>query len=119
MSDGGREERSYIALVTEVSMDDIPRQAIENAVRSKLGPYGLDRVETKAGFDHDGDPALFIYAVLVPNSDVVPGEVSAAANVALNEALGSDDRRFAYLYIQHPDDERPEDAPRSPESVSP
>jgi hypothetical protein len=100
-------------------MTDIPREAIEKAVKSKLASHGLDRIETKAGFDHDGDPALFVYAVLAPNSPLVPGEVSAAANVALNDALGRiGDQPFAYLYIQHPDDERPEDAPYAPEFVS-
>lgn len=100
-------------------MGNIPSEVIEGAVRSKLEPHGLERVVSRAGFDHDGDPALFVYAILAPNSPLVPGEVSAAANVALNDALsGIGDQPFAYLYIRRPDDERPEDAPYSPEFVS-
>lgn len=99
-------------------MSDIPHEAIERALRTTLGPHGLDHVESKVGFDHDGDPALFVHAILAPNSPLVPGEVYAAANVALNETLNQrGDREFVYLQIQHPDDERPEDATPTGEPV--
>lgn len=93
---------------------------IDRVVRRSLESHGLDRVEAKLGFDHDGDAALFVYAILAPNTPLIPGDVSAQANVALHSALKETEAPpLVYLYIQHPDDERPEAASGPVESVSP
>jgi len=34
----------------------------ESILRPRLGLMGLDHVEVTAGYDHDGDPALFVTA---------------------------------------------------------
>lgn len=85
---------------------------IEDALRKALGSYGLDHVELEAGFDNDGEPALFVTAVLPRAAGPVPmpGEISGSANVAVAAVLDrAGDERLSYLYIQRPDDERPEE----------
>lgn len=85
---------------------------IEGALRKALGAYGLDHVELEAGLDHDGEPALFVTAVLLEHAGPVPmpGDISASANLAVAEVLEKAcDERLSYLYIQRPDDERPEE----------
>lgn len=96
----------------------VPYETINRVVRSSLGAHGLDRVEAKLGFDHDGDAALFVYAILAPKTPLISGEVSAQANVALHSALKETEAPpLVYLYIQHPDDERPEAASGTAEPV--
>jgi hypothetical protein len=101
-------------------MADTVTNIIDTVLREKLGAYGLDHVEVNVGEDHTGDPALFVLAVLAPNSPLIPGEVSVAANVAVHDAvLKHGEQRFPYLFIRHPDDERPELASGPTESVIP
>jgi len=90
-------------------MSEIPSDVIDYVLRDKLGPYGLDHVEAKAGIDHDGEPALFIDAILKPNSQLVAGKIYAEVLGALSDALlKRGERRFPYLSLRHPDEERAE-----------
>ncbi len=85
---------------------------IEEALRKVLGSYGLDHVELEEGFDHDGEPALFVTAVLPEHAGPVPmpGDISGSANLAIAEVMEkAGDERLSYLYIQRPDDVRPEE----------
>jgi hypothetical protein len=105
--------------MSQVALSDLEKP-IENALRREFGSYGLDYVELKAGFDHDGDAAVFVTAVLPPQTtSLIPGEISAAANVAVAQVMGkAGDERLAYLYIQWPDDERPLEESRGVSSSS-
>ena len=89
-------------------MSQVALNDIEKVLRKEFGSFGLDHVELKAGRDHDGDPAVFVTAVLPPKSPPMPGDISAAASLAIANVMeGAGDERLSYLYIQRPDDERP------------
>ena len=89
-------------------MSQVALNDIEKVLRKEFGSFGLDHVELKAGRDHDGDPAVFVTAVLPPKSPPMPGDISAAASLAIANLMdGAGDERLSYLYIQRPDDERP------------
>jgi hypothetical protein len=93
--------------MSQVALNDLEKP-IENALRKTFGSYGLDHVELKAGFDHDGDPAVFVTAILPLQAPLMPGDISGAANVAIAQVLyNAGDERLSYLHIHHPDDERP------------
>jgi hypothetical protein len=80
-----------------------------------LGPHGFDHAEVKPGVDHAGEDALFITADLKPGAPFIEGEVSDEALGGLIHALRKrGDRRFPYLHIRHPDQERAE-PPSGPE----
>jgi hypothetical protein len=84
--------------------------SIEAALKKTLGPHGFDHVEIREDVDHDGEPAVFVTAVLRTKALTIPGEVSASANVAVAQVLEkAGDHRLSYLYIRRPDDERPLD----------
>jgi hypothetical protein len=94
----------------EDRMLKITSAEIEEALRNVLGSFGLDHVELKEGYDHDGDAAVFVTAMLKPDKRLIPGDISASASVAVAEVLEqAGDDRFSYLYLKHPDDERPVD----------
>lgn len=83
---------------------------IEKVLREELGSIGLDRVEFREGYDHDGEAAVFVTAVLPVKTPLVPGEISNAASLAVAHVIGdTGDDRFTYLMFRHPDDERPAD----------
>lgn len=91
-------------------MTNVTSHDVEEALRKVLGSFGLDHVELTAGFDHDGEAAVFVTAVLKPDTRLIPGEVSASANVAVAQAMeNAGDDRLSYLYIRRPDDQRPSD----------
>jgi len=93
-------------------MAKVTSNDVEEALRKALGSYGLDHVELEAGFDHDGEPALFVTAVLPEHAGPVPmpGDISGSANLAIAEVMEkAGDERLSYLYIQRPDDVRPEE----------
>jgi len=90
-------------------MTEVPLDIIDSVLRKMLGPYGLDHVQAKADVDHDGEPALFIDAILKPNSELVGGKVYVDVLGALSDALlKRGDHRFPYLTLRHPDEERAE-----------
>jgi len=91
-------------------MPKVSSSDIEKALRKVLGSYGLDRVEVESGLDHDGEPAVFVTAFLPRRTPLMPGDVSASANVAIAQVMRwVGDERLSYLYIRRPDDDRPED----------
>ena len=91
-------------------MSKVAAKEVEAALRNTLGSFGLDHVKLDEGFDHDGEAAVFVTAVLMPHVSPIPGEVSASANVAVAQVLKrAGDERLSYLYIRRPDDERPAD----------
>lgn len=93
--------------MSNVALKDIEKD-IEEALRKQLGSFGLDHVELEAGFDHAGDAAVFVTAVLPLAAPPIPGEISGAANVAVAQVLhNAGDDRFSYVHIHHPDDELP------------
>jgi 3-dehydroquinate synthase class II len=92
-------------------MPKVVASDIEEALRRVLGSYGLDHVDLEAGLDHDGEQSLFVTAVLPQRTGPVPmpGDISTSANLAVAELMKkAGDERQSYLYIQRPDDERPE-----------
>jgi hypothetical protein len=102
----------------KVALRDIEKD-IEKALRKQFGSFGLDHVELKAGLDHDGDPAVFVTAILPPQAPPMPGEISGAANVVVAQVLhNAGDDRLSYLHIHHPDDELPLEEPRGVPSSS-
>jgi len=98
-------------------MPNVSSSDIEEALRKALGSYGLDHVELESGLDHDGEPAVFVTAVLPQQTPPMPGDISASANVAIAQVMErAGDERLSYLYIRRPDDERPEEEKSRPSS---
>jgi len=92
-------------------MAEAPNDVIEQVLRKTLGPHGFDRAETTVGLDHDGQEALFIEAILKPNSKLIEATAYSAALGALSDALlKRGDRRFPYLTLRHIDAEPAEPA---------
>ncbi len=86
------------------------RTASDGILRRMLADRGYDRVEVIAALDHDDLPALFITAVLKPRSPLVRGaDFSAVLTDISQMLLERGERRFPYLQLSHPDDERSED----------
>jgi len=82
---------------------------VDEIVRAKLTPYGLDHVDIREDVDHDNEPALFIDAVLKPNSQLIEADIYNGAHRALRDALVKfGEHRFPYFFIRHPDEERAE-----------
>ncbi|KAA5601847.1 hypothetical protein [Blastochloris sulfoviridis] len=93
-------------------MTNAPLDLIEDVLRRTLGPYGFDHAEVQVKEDHAGEEAIFINAILKPNSDLVGGAAATAADAALYDALlAQGDKRFAYIFIRHPDDEPSSEPP--------
>lgn len=91
-------------------MPQVALTDIEKTLRKEFGSFGLDRVDLVVGRDHDGDVAIFVTAVLPPNSPLMPGEISGAASAAVAKLMESaGDDRLSYLSIRRPDDERPQE----------
>lgn len=100
-------------------MNEAPKDLIDGVLRESLGAYGFDHADVRVDYDHDGEEALFIDAVLKPETPLVEGRIYSAALGALSNALlQRKDRRFPYLRLRHPDDERPE-SPWQPKESAP
>lgn len=82
-------------------------RTIANEILSvTLGTSGYEHVEIRPGYDHSGDPSLFVKAVFKPGSGVTDGGRLNRANADLRQKLlqmGED--RFPYLDVEYPDDE--------------
>jgi hypothetical protein len=82
----------------------------KSILRPRLGLMGLDHVEVTAGYDHDGDPALFVTGYYQPGTGVPSGEVLSSSHGALHEALQEKgEERFPYLNHRFGNDEGFED----------
>jgi tRNA synthetases class II core domain (F) len=75
------------SIPAETKMTGALEANIEAALKKMLGAHGLDHVEIREDVDHDGEPAVFVTAVLRPQTLKIPGEVSASANVAVAQVL--------------------------------
>lgn len=92
--------------------DEEVRSIADGVLHETLGPFGYTKVLVRSGFDHDGDPALFLRAHFKPGSGPVPGKPSSTALSALSDALfAKGEARFPYLRHFYPDDEFPENVP--------
>ena len=92
--------------------DEEVRAVADRVLRQTLGSFGYTKVLVRSGYDHDGDPALFLRAHFKPGSGPVPGGPSNGALSALSDALyARGEHRFPYLTHYYPDDEFPEDVP--------
>jgi hypothetical protein len=84
---------------------------IDEALRKMLGRYGFEHADVQFREDHDGEPALFNTADLAPGAPFIEANVSDEAHRLVSEALlERGEKRFPYLYIRHPDQERPDPA---------
>lgn len=84
---------------------------IDAALRKALGRYGFEHADVQFRNDHEGEPALFITADLAPGAPFVEPMVSDEAHRLVSEALlDLGEKRFPYLYIRHPEQERPDPA---------
>lgn len=85
------------------------RDVAERVLHAELGKFGFERAEVHSGVDQDGDPAIFIDAILAPGTPPLPGNVVGDAHFALGQALlAKGEARFPYLYTKRPGDELPE-----------
>jgi hypothetical protein len=88
---------------TKITMAARLTAIIDEVLREALGPHGLDHVKLEEREDHDGEPALFIDAVLKRNAKLVEASVYSNAHMAVSYALLSHgENRFPYLYLCHP-----------------
>ena len=88
-------------MLTDATVGDIA----DGILRDTLRGNGYKEVTVHSGLDHDGDPALFIDAVLEKDVPAVRGEIINSALASLREALlERDEGRFPYLRLVHPDD---------------
>ncbi len=87
----------------ETEMSEVPKDLIDAVLKEMLGSHGFDHSDVRADYDHDGEEALFIDAILKPKTPVVEGKAYSAALGALSNALlARGDRRFPYLALRHP-----------------
>jgi hypothetical protein len=99
-------------------MTEPPKALIEDILTETLEAHGFDHAEIKVDWDHDGEEALFIDAILKPNSPLVDADAYSGALGALSDALLKiGDRRFPYLSLHHPDAEPAE--PPWPDDFAP
>lgn len=59
----------------------------ERVLRPRLGPLGMERIAASSGYDHDGDPVVFVEAHYRIGSPVPEGSTMLAAVGALHQAL--------------------------------
>ena len=90
--------------------DEDIRRLADEVLRRTLGPYGFTRSEVASGFDHDGDPSLFVVAHFNARHGVTPGRASVDAQSGLRDALAEQgEDRFPYIRHRYVDEEYPED----------
>lgn len=91
--------------------DDEIRILTQSALVKAMGTEAPTEIIVKSGFDHDGDAALFIDAILAPKAGLVPGEKSNSAIWSVRSSLvEKGELRFPYLNLKHPDDVYPDDS---------
>ena len=81
-------------------LDQTRKAAIEAVMRPKLVPYGLTSVQIAPGFDHDGDPAVFIDVEYTLTNTPVDAEVLLALIGEVRDILAAQGD-YRYPYIRH------------------
>ncbi|RVU19047.1 hypothetical protein [Methylobacterium oryzihabitans] len=82
------------------------RTIANEVLAATLGSSGYERVEVRHGYDHDGDPSLFVKAVFRPGAGLTDGGRLNRANAELRtRLLTGGEERFPYLNVEYPDDE--------------
>jgi hypothetical protein len=74
--------------------------AIEAVLRPRLAPYGLKALKITPGFDHDGDPVLFIDGEYTLTNTPVDARVLLALISDVRDVL-SEGGEFRYPHIRH------------------
>ena len=82
------------------------REAIEHALRGKLGQHGFREATVRAGHDHDGNPMLFIVAYF----DLIPGPLDVAITIGITDVVRDaldeiDEFRFPIINYHFHDDQ--------------
>jgi hypothetical protein len=81
------------------------KSEIERLLSEYLADYGYDRVEIRSGFDHDGDPVIYVDAYYNLSDQPIDPGVTLETLVALRDKLWrSGEERFPHL--RHHFDER-------------
>jgi hypothetical protein len=90
--------------ITETVDRDIV-ELIERTVRDTMGPFGLRRVEVRAGEDHDGDPVIFVEAQYDLSERPIDPRVTAKLTTTLRDRLW-ERGEFRFPHVRHKFDER-------------
>ena len=86
------------------------RKIAEEALPVTLGEGKITQILVKDGFDHDGEPALFIDAFLPLETPIISGAtVNSALSSLRSTLIERGEFRFPYLRLKHPDDLYPND----------
>jgi hypothetical protein len=73
-------------------------RAIEELLVERLGRFGLERVEVRAGRDHAGEPALFVDAWYRLSAEPIDVVAQLDAELALLDLLGErGEERLAHV----------------------
>ncbi|KPL52864.1 hypothetical protein ABB55_12100 [Prosthecomicrobium hirschii] len=75
-------------------------------LQEMLGPYGFASAHAESGFDHDGDPVVFLYANYrehAPELDAL--KALKAISETMNLLREHGDERFVHLRHVYPDDD--------------
>jgi hypothetical protein len=73
-------------------------RAIEELLVERLGRFGLERVEVRAGRDHAGEPALFVDAWYRLSEEPIDLGAQASADLAvLHRIVASGEERFPFI----------------------
>lgn len=74
--------------------------AVEAVLRPKLSPYGLTSLKITPGFDHDGDPVLFIDGEYKLTKTPVDARVLLTLIAEVRDVL-SEGGEYRYPHIRH------------------
>ena len=89
-------------MLTESEIANIADQILGR----ELGASGFTNADIESGFDHDGDPSLYVTVHFKPRSGVTEGAASTTAHAALRRRLLEEgEERFPYFRYRYPDDE--------------
>lgn len=74
--------------------------AVEAVLRPKLAPYGLTSLQITPGFDHDGDPAIFVDAEYTLTKIPVDANILLTLIGEVRDVLAAQGE-YRYPYIKH------------------
>lgn len=80
--------------------------ALTQIIRERFEPEALSQIKIHSGFDHAGEPALFVSVHLKAGRGRLSPEKSVDLQIAMRNALQEiNDDRFPYLTFSAPDDD--------------